>query len=70
MPLILYEFIKYPNSIDTFTGERMSFLGLFLLILLGFGVRLRIKDSFLQSLPSFSYAVLNGYIAIALYLTL
>ncbi|SKB32213.1 DoxX-like family protein [Salegentibacter holothuriorum] len=47
-----------------------SAIGLSLLMLLGFGVRLRVKDSFLQSLPSFSYAVLNGYIAIAIYFTL
>lgn len=45
-------------------------LGLSVLMLLGFGVRLKIKDSFIQSAPSFSYAVLNAYIAIAIYQTL
>jgi len=45
-------------------------LGLAMLMLLGFGVRLKIKDSFLQSSPSFIYAVINTYISIAVYHTL
>ena len=47
-----------------------SALGLAMLMVLGFAVRLKIKDSFLQSSPSFIYAVLNTYIAIAIYHTL
>jgi hypothetical protein len=36
--------------------------GLALLMLLGFGVRIKMKDSFLVSLPAFFYLVLNAYI--------
>jgi len=42
----------------------LSALGLCLLMLLGFGVRLKIRDSILQSTPAFLYALLNGYIAL------
>ena len=38
--------------------------GLFLLMLGGFVVRLKIKDSFIQSFPSFGFAILNLFIAI------
>jgi len=38
-------------------------IGLALLMLLGLGVRLKIKDSFLQSTPAFFYALINIYIA-------
>lgn len=41
--------------------------GLSLLMLLGFGTRLVIKDPFLQSLPSFVFLLVNAYI---LYLSL
>lgn len=37
--------------------------GLFVLMTGGFIVRLKIKDSFLQSLPSFLYALLSLYLA-------
>ena len=40
----------------------ISSLGLTILMLLGFIVRLRIKDSWIQSFPSLFYMVLNGYI--------
>ncbi|WP_373519369.1 DoxX family protein [Pricia sp.] len=43
-------------------------LGLTLLMVLGFGVRIKIKDTWLQALPSLSYALLNAYLAI-LYLS-
>jgi hypothetical protein len=36
--------------------------GLALLMLLGFGVRIKIKDGFWLSLPSLLFALLNGYI--------
>ena len=36
--------------------------GLSILMLLGFLVRLKIKDTFLLAAPSLSYAVLNAYI--------
>lgn len=37
-------------------------VGLSILMLLGFMVRIRIRDSFLKSIPSLIYAVLNAYI--------
>ena len=40
----------------------ISSLGLSILMLLGFIVRLKIKDSWIQSFPSLFYMVLNGYI--------
>ncbi len=40
--------------------------GLSLLMILGFGVRLKLKDTVLQSAPSFFFAVINAYIAIML----
>lgn len=36
--------------------------GLALLMLIGFGVRVKMKDGFLQSLPSFIFMILNCYI--------
>jgi hypothetical protein len=36
--------------------------GLALLMLLGVGVRIKMKDSLLVSLPAFFYFLLNGYI--------
>jgi hypothetical protein len=45
-------------------------VGLSILMLLGFGVRLKIRDSFIQSAPSIIYSVINAYIAIALLLSL
>ena len=36
--------------------------GLSVLMLLGFIVRLRIKDSFFQSLPSFLFMLINAYL--------
>jgi hypothetical protein len=38
--------------------------GLSLLMLIGFGVRLKMKDGFLESVPSFIFMLLNGYIFI------
>ena len=40
--------------------------GLSLLMILGFGVRLKIKDTLWQSAPSFFFAVINAYITIML----
>ena len=39
--------------------------GLALLMLLGFGVRMKIGDGFWLSLPSFLFMLLNGYICYA-----
>ncbi|WAC02345.1 DoxX family protein [Lacinutrix neustonica] len=36
--------------------------GLAVLMVLGFGVRLKIKDSFLQAIPSFVFILINGYL--------
>lgn len=40
-----------------------ALLGISVLMLLGWGVRLRIRDSFIASLPAFSFFVLNAYLA-------
>lgn len=39
--------------------------GLCLLMIMGFGVRLKIKDSLFESLPSLIFAIINAYIALA-----
>jgi hypothetical protein len=38
--------------------------GLCLMMLFGFGIRLKIKDKFWATLPAFSYAILNLYLSI------
>lgn len=48
--------LKVPLILSVASG------GLALLMLLGFGVRLKIKDGFWLSMPSFLFALLNGYI--------
>tara|TARA_B100000768_G_scaffold139172_1_gene130428 strand:- start:283 stop:615 length:333 start_codon:yes stop_codon:yes gene_type:complete len=45
-----------------FTIWSISSLGISVLMLLGFMVRLKIKDRFIQTLPSLFYMILNGYI--------
>lgn len=45
-------------------------LGLSLLMIMGFGVRLKIKDPFIKSSPSIIYALINAYISIAQYYSL
>lgn len=42
-----------------------SSAALSLLMLMGFGVRIKIKDSFLQSAPSFLFMLLNIYVLVA-----
>lgn len=39
-------------------------LGLGLMMVFGFGVRLKIRDSFLQTLPALIYAALNIYLCV------
>ncbi|MFK8165541.1 MAG: DoxX family protein [Lewinella sp.] len=39
-------------------------VGLCLMMVVGFGVRLKIRDSFLASSPAFCYAALNLYLSI------
>tara|TARA_R110002049_G_scaffold37352_2_gene117792 strand:- start:3184 stop:3534 length:351 start_codon:yes stop_codon:yes gene_type:complete len=48
----------------------LAAVGLSLLMLLGFITRIKIKDSFYESSPSFVFMVLNGYLAYGYYLTL
>lgn len=43
----------------------MASVGLTLLMLIGFGVRVKMKDGLLPSLPSFIFMLLNGYICFA-----
>jgi uncharacterized membrane protein YphA (DoxX/SURF4 family) len=40
----------------------ISSAGLSLLMLIGFGVRVKMRDGFLASLPSFAFMIINGYI--------
>jgi len=47
-----------------------SAVGLSLLMLMGFITRIKIKDNFYESSPSFVFMVLNGYLAYGYYLTL
>ncbi len=44
-----------------------SAVGLFILMLLGFMVRLKIRDPWHQALPSIAFALLNAYIAFSLW---
>lgn len=46
---------------------QLAAAGLALLMLLGVGVRIRIKDTALQTLPAFAYMLLNAYLAIAVF---
>lgn len=48
----------------------LSAAGLSLLMLLGFITRIKIKDSFYESSPSFVFMVLNGYLAYGFYIVL
>ena len=43
----------------------VSAAGLALLMLIGFGVRIKMKDGLLESLPSFIFMLINGYIFFA-----
>ncbi|MFN2261583.1 MAG: DoxX family protein [Psychroflexus sp.] len=45
----------------------LAAVGLGLLMLIGFGVRLKIKDNLLQSFPSLFFAILNFYVAYLLF---
>lgn len=47
------------------TALILSSGGLFLLMLIGFAVRVKMKDGFLDSMPSFVFAIINGYIFFA-----
>lgn len=46
----------------------LAAVGLTLLMMAGFITRIKIKDSFFQTLPSFFYMVLNAYIASIYYI--
>ena len=48
---------------ESLTLAAISAAGLALLMLLGFIVRLKIKDSVIASAPALMYALLNGYLA-------
>jgi hypothetical protein len=56
------------GGIGLLVGIKVSFIllissgGLFLLMLLGFGVRVKIKDSFWLSFPSFFFMSLNLFV--------
>lgn len=44
---------------------RAAATGLSLMMLLAVGVRIKIKDSFVQALPAFFFFALNAYLALA-----
>ena len=46
---------------------QFSAIGLALMMLCGVGVRIKIKDTALQTLPAFAYMLLNAYLAFAGY---
>ena len=46
---------------------QLSAGGLAVMMLCGVGVRIKIKDTVAQTLPAFSYMVLNAYLAFAVY---
>lgn len=52
-------------------GKQMPWLGqlasagLALLMLLGVGVRIKINDTLLQTLPALGYLIINGYLCVA-----
>lgn len=54
-------------------GFQMSWIGQFsagglaAMMLCGVGVRIKIKDTIVQTMPAFAYMVLNAYLAIAAY---
>jgi len=67
---ILTGYLQLFGAIGLLAGLKYSLIlsaasaGLSLLMLMGFGVRIKIKDTFLQSMPSFLFMVLNVYIFI------
>lgn len=46
---------------------QLSAGGLALMMLCGVGVRIKIRDTMLQTFPAFAYMVLNAYLAVAAY---
>lgn len=62
--------LQIAGALSLFVGDWLDLhmlkvsasLGLCVLMLLGFAVRIKIKDSALQSLPSLFFALLNGYL--------
>lgn len=46
---------------------QFSAAGLALMMLCGVGVRIKIKDTVIQTIPAFAYMVLNAYLAFAGY---
>lgn len=42
----------------------LSSAGLALMMLIAFGVRIRIKDGLAQSAPSLAFMIINGYLAL------
>lgn len=45
----------------------LASIGLSILMILGFGVRIKIRDSFIQSFPSLFFALLNLFVALKLH---
>lgn len=66
-------FLQLLGATGLFMGFLYPFItiiasaGLAILMLLGFFVRIRIKDGFMESLPAFAFMLLNLYILINSY---
>ncbi|WP_425391650.1 DoxX family protein [Ekhidna sp.] len=62
------------GAIGIFVGFKYPFIGLVstgglsLLMLMGFGVRVKIKDKLKESFPSFAFMVINAYLLYDFYL--
>lgn len=63
--------LQLAGSIGLLTGLKLPLVGLLaasglsVLMLLGFLTRLKIRDTLIQSLPSFIFMLINGYLAYA-----
>ena len=54
--------VGYGWEVPLLSGSAAAGLGL--MMIFGFGVRLKIRDSLLAASPAFLYAVLNGYLSL------
>ena len=71
---ILTGILQLLGSFGLLLGEFLSAIigllaagGLTLLMILGFGVRLKMRDGFRESFPSFFFSILNAYISYYFY---
>ncbi|MFP8487933.1 DoxX family protein [Gracilimonas sp. Q87] len=66
-------FLQISGSVGLLTGLYFPYIGLFaaagftLMMLVAFMVRIKIKDSFVQSLPSLFFMLVNAWVMISFY---